>query len=226
MGEGIDAYDVGQYSCYNIADPESPVVVAHRDFGMFTQANSVAGYGRRGIIGWYHFYDHIAEITIIDSGYENTFTAIGNDMGYAKNIVILGIYWAYIDVSHPFYYITVMDSSADTIGYYRVFEDCKNTVMTWIDEELYILALARADTDVINTLVILEVDTDGIGMLDSPDVNDGEFRIFPNPFNSTVSITAPADAEIEIYDLRGNVVYKPPICSASVANLSPLEAVS
>ncbi len=45
---------------------------------------------------------------------------------------------------------------------------------------------------------------------------------FPNPFNSSCIITAPAGAELEIYDLRGNVVYKPPICSASVANLSPL----
>ncbi len=29
---------------------------------------------------------------------------------------------------------------------------------------------------------------------------------FPNPFNSSVAITAPAGAEIEIFDLRGNVV--------------------
>ncbi len=31
---------------------------------------------------------------------------------------------------------------------------------------------------------------------------------YPNPFNSSVAITAPAGAELEIYDLRGNVVYK------------------
>jgi len=31
-------------------------------------------------------------------------------------------------------------------------------------------------------------------------------NVYPNPFNSSISITAPADAEIEIYDLRGNVV--------------------
>ncbi|MCD6418829.1 hypothetical protein J7M00_08625, partial [bacterium] len=35
--------------------------------------------------------------------------------------------------------------------------------------------------------------------------------VFPNPFNSAVSISAPAGAEIAIYDLRGNVVYAPSI---------------
>jgi len=33
-----------------------------------------------------------------------------------------------------------------------------------------------------------------------------ELTVVPNPFNSSVAITAPAGAEIEIYDLRGNVV--------------------
>ncbi|RKZ33525.1 hypothetical protein DRQ33_04110 [bacterium] len=36
-----------------------------------------------------------------------------------------------------------------------------------------------------------------------------EIKLYPNPFNSSIAITAPAGAEIEIYDLRGNVVYKP-----------------
>jgi len=32
--------------------------------------------------------------------------------------------------------------------------------------------------------------------------------VFPNPFNSAVSITAPAGAEIEIFDINGRMVYK------------------
>ncbi|RKZ33718.1 hypothetical protein DRQ33_03660, partial [bacterium] len=41
-----------------------------------------------------------------------------------------------------------------------------------------------------------------------------------NPFNSSVAITAPAGAEIELYDLRGNVVTP---CSADKsASLVPL----
>ncbi|MCD6417709.1 hypothetical protein J7M00_02870, partial [bacterium] len=34
--------------------------------------------------------------------------------------------------------------------------------------------------------------------------------ITPNPFNSSVKITAPANAEITIYDVGGNVVYEIP----------------
>ena len=34
---------------------------------------------------------------------------------------------------------------------------------------------------------------------------------FPNPFNSSCAITAPAGAEIEIYDLRGRLVNKPSV---------------
>ena len=33
------------------------------------------------------------------------------------------------------------------------------------------------------------------------------FSAFPNPFNSSCEITAPAGADVEIYDLRGNVVF-------------------
>jgi len=36
-----------------------------------------------------------------------------------------------------------------------------------------------------------------------------EIVVSPNPFNSSVAITAPAGAAIKIYDLRGNVVYVP-----------------
>ena len=44
-------------------------------------------------------------------------------------------------------------------------------------------------------------------------------RTYPNPFNSSCTITAPTDAEIEIYDLRGNVVETP---FGANAPLSPL----
>ncbi len=39
----------------------------------------------------------------------------------------------------------------------------------------------------------------------------------PNPFNSSCAITAPAGADVEIYDLRGNVVYKTPSISRSLS---------
>ena len=41
---------------------------------------------------------------------------------------------------------------------------------------------------------------------------------YPNPFNSSCIITAPAGAKIEIYDLRGNVVTSIP----TSRDLSPL----
>ena len=47
-----------------------------------------------------------------------------------------------------------------------------------------------------------------------------ELDIFPNPFNSSCVITAPSGAEIEIYDLRGNVVVATPFDAD--ASLSPL----
>ncbi len=38
--------------------------------------------------------------------------------------------------------------------------------------------------------------------------NDIKFSVSPNPFNSSCKITAPANAEIQIYDLRGNIVWQ------------------
>ncbi|RKZ34318.1 hypothetical protein DRQ33_02440 [bacterium] len=38
-----------------------------------------------------------------------------------------------------------------------------------------------------------------------------DIQITPNPFNSSCKIFVPAEAKIEIYDLRGNVVYAPSI---------------
>jgi hypothetical protein len=43
-------------------------------------------------------------------------------------------------------------------------------------------------------------------------MTDNKVRIsvhFPNPFNSSCAITAPAGAVIEIFDLRGRLVNKP-----------------
>jgi len=41
----------------------------------------------------------------------------------------------------------------------------------------------------------------------------------PNPFNSSVAISAPAGAEIEIYDLRGNCVWSEVVPRSAQANL-------
>ncbi len=40
---------------------------------------------------------------------------------------------------------------------------------------------------------------------------------YPNPFNSSCAIAAPAGADVEIYDLRGNVVYKTPSIPRSLS---------
>ena len=44
-------------------------------------------------------------------------------------------------------------------------------------------------------------------------------NVFPNPFNSSVAITAPAGAEIEIYDLLGNPVWSKTIPRSAQAKL-------
>ena len=44
--------------------------------------------------------------------------------------------------------------------------------------------------------------------------------VFPNPFNTSCVITAPENAEIEIYDLRGNVVT---LCSCQGRSIVPLD---
>jgi len=46
-----------------------------------------------------------------------------------------------------------------------------------------------------------------------------EITAFPNPFNSSVAITAPAGAEIEIYDLLGNRLWSKTIPRSAQANL-------
>ncbi|MCD6097265.1 T9SS type A sorting domain-containing protein [bacterium] len=53
-------------------------------------------------------------------------------------------------------------------------------------------------------------------------------NVSPNPFNSSVAITAPAGAEIEIYDLRGNCVWSKTIPRSAPANLvwKPEESIA
>ncbi|MCD6418758.1 T9SS type A sorting domain-containing protein, partial [bacterium] len=36
-----------------------------------------------------------------------------------------------------------------------------------------------------------------------------DLRVYPNPFNSSCEITVPENADVEIYDLRGNLIATP-----------------
>ncbi|MCD6594821.1 T9SS type A sorting domain-containing protein, partial [bacterium] len=51
---------------------------------------------------------------------------------------------------------------------------------------------------------------EGIGKIQNNQIIAQKMKldVHPNPFNSSVAITAPAEAEIEIYDIRGNVVWE------------------
>ncbi len=54
--------------------------------------------------------------------------------------------------------------------------------------------------------VLLEYDLAGIDDNTKTMPDNISLDVYPNPFNSAVSITAPQNARIEIFDLRGNVV--------------------
>jgi len=68
--------------------------------------------------------------------------------------------------------------------------------------------------------VYADFDVIPLFITDSKSIKSFQITVVPNPFNSSCAITAPAGAEIEIYDLRGNVVERFP--SASSGNGIPV----
>ncbi len=73
-------------------------------------------------------------------------------------------------------------------------------------------------TDTTETYsVLLSYDFSGIDEKSNETPNSLSLKTSPNPFNSSVAITAPVGAKVEIYDLRGNVVCKIPSIPRSLS---------
>jgi len=72
----------------------------------------------------------------------------------------------------------------------------------------------------LEDIYLIKIDSEGIAEWQVPKPHTLSLSAFPNPFNSSVAITAPADAEVEIYDLRGNVVFNHPHSLSSLRSPS------
>ncbi len=198
-GEGPTERDVGEYFCYNISDPDSPVVVAHRDFGMFTWGRYVTCNGDTGYASFSYYYDAEARVYASGCGYQELLGYDSYwDMFYANGMLAIKggrpegtMYLSVWNTSNP--------CSLSLDGYYK--KNAKSICAGFISDSFYVFGISG------NTLYILHLDTDGIGMLDLPDGNDEDFRIFPNPIMQNSRIVL--DKKLlkpQLFDLSGKQV--------------------
>ena len=213
-GYRVDDYggypvDVGEYWCYNIADPESPAFVNWRDFGDYSQTSSIDAVGMTAYVGWSDG-DGNPLVTIKSTTDDTTLCTEGGGMGGIAYIDLSGQYWCYTRSSIPDY-IVAMDTLFSEIGYYRAFDLWGDVEVACINDSLYVLAIGKVD-DSHCALYIIKHDTIfcQIGYLDSPHRNGEEYRIFPNPILQGAKLTL--DRRIEsphLFDISGRKIELP-----------------
>ena len=82
--------------------------------------------------------------------------------------------------------------------------------------------LGRSDVYLVKTDSLGYVDTTAIGENISHKPREVAISAYPNPFNSSCCITVPEGAKLEIYNLRGRLVYKMPV---SLPPANPYEII-
>ncbi len=197
------SWDVGEYYCYNIADPESPEFVNYRDFGDYSQTSSIDAVGMTAYVGWSDG-DGNPLVTIKSTTDDTTLCTEGVGMGGIAYIDLSGQYWCYTRSSIPDY-IVAMDTLFSEIGYYRAFDLWGDVEVAYINDSLYVLAIGKVD-DSHCALYIIKHDTIfcQIGYLDSPHRNGEEYRIFPNPILQGTKLTLDKKLKTpRLFDISG-----------------------
>ena len=201
--EDYYSWDVGEYYCYNIADPESPEFVNYRDFGDYSQTSSIDAVGMTAYVGWSDG-DGNPLVTIKSTTDDTTLCTEGVGMGGIAYIDLSGQYWCYTRSSIPDY-IVAMDTLFSEIGYYRAFDLWGDVEVAYINDSLYVLAIGKVD-DSHCALYIIKHDTIfcQIGYLDSPHRNGEEYRIFPNPILQGTKLTLDKKLKTpRLFDISG-----------------------
>ena len=102
-----------------------------------------------------------------------------------------------------------LDSMGDTLWaqtYGGSEDDHGYCIIQTADSGFLLLATTRSFGAGNTDIYLVKVDPEGIVEWETTKPQDIVFSVAPNPFNSSCAITAPAGAEIEIYDISGNVV--------------------
>jgi len=113
-----------------------------------------------------------------------------------------GSYWIEVKTLEVHYDTTFNE---ETVDYYPLGEDAYSIIFYKGESE-------NPDTyreiDVYGPVYVWEFDATTVEVCEERNVLPATIRLnaYPNPFNSAVSITAPAGAEIEIYDIEGRMV--------------------
>ena len=97
--------------------------------------------------------------------------------------------------------------SLTLLGYYRMRRNM-GIALTEINDSLYLVSVGKNESDENKTLYIIKIDSHEVDIQDCKLIPSerAELSVYPNPFNSSISISAPEGAKVEIFDLRGNVV--------------------
>ena len=195
-------------------------------------AYSVAQTSDGGYIlaGWIDYADYDIYIIKTNSSGDIEWTKIygGSDEEDASSIIntadggflVVG-YTMSFGAGDEDVYILKLNSSGDTIWtrtYGGSDDDEAYSVMQTSDGGYIIAGYTYSFGAGYDDIYLIKTDSLGeVSWVSEPNIKPQDINIsaYPNPFNSSVKITAPADAEIEIYDVKGNVVYKPPLFSNS-----------
>ena len=137
--EDYYSWDVGEYYCYNIADPESPEFVNYREFGDYSHAICVSGVGAKAFIGWTE--DPNPFISIVSLSDDTILTPEGSGSYGLSYIDVTGKYWCYKRHNR----LVVLDTLFSKLGHYDAVDLRGDLELARIDDSLYVLALGQLD---------------------------------------------------------------------------------